>query len=39
MEIGITIGSVIVGGVITFYCAKHYYTKASRELKEEAEKL
>lgn len=39
MQVGITIGSVIVGGLVTFFCSKHYYEKASKELRIEAEKL
>jgi hypothetical protein len=39
MEITKIIGSMIVGGLITFYCAKHYYKKAAKDLKEEATRL
>lgn len=30
---------VLVGGIITFFCSRHYYKKASVELGKEAEKL
>ena len=35
---GVILG-VIWGGLITWFWSKHYYKKASKELKEEAEKL
>lgn len=43
MTVEMTIGSMILGvilaGLITWFWSKHYYKKASEELKEEAEKL
>ena len=36
---GVMTLGVILGGLITWLWSKHYYQKASKELKEEAEKL
>ena len=39
INVGTTLISLLVGGVITCYVAKHYYERASRDLRVEAEEL
>ena len=39
MEIYSTIAAVIIGGLITLLCSRHYYQKGAKELAGEAEKL
>ena len=33
------VGSLIAGGLITFFCSKYYYEKAGKELNKEASEL
>ena len=39
MSFGSTIGAVIIGGFITWYCSRCYYLKASKETKKVMEQL